>query len=133
MSETERARDALEREMYWLGGEDGEAATKAQQARVAGDRLLQRLRRDAAQAAPWGDPSLASGSGTRRRFKIVLHRMLRPITRRYDRLAAELAAVQVILADCVLQLEAETNRLREELARLTEPAESAPRGRRSRP
>src|ERR671918_606044 len=55
-----------------------------------------------------------------------------PPPRRYDRLAAELASVQVTLADCVLQLEAETNRLREELARLTEPAETAPRGRRGR-
>lgn len=133
MSETQRAREALEREMYWLGGEDGDPATKAQQARVAADRLLQRLRRDAAQAAPWGDPSLASGSGMRRRSKIVLHRLLRPITRRYDRLAAELAAVQVTLADCVLQLEAETSRLREELARLTEPASTGRRGGRSRP
>jgi hypothetical protein len=133
VAETERARGTLERNMYWLGGDDGEAATRAQQARVAADRLLQRLRRDAAQAAPWGDPSIASGSGTRRRFRIVLHRMLRPITRRYDRLAAELAAVQVTLADCVLQLEAETNRLREELARVTEPAEAGARGRRSRP
>lgn len=133
MSETERARAALERNMYWLGGADGDAATRAQQARVSADRLLQRLRRDAAQAAPWGDPSIASASGTRRRIRIVLHRLLRPITRRYDRLAAELAAVQVTLADCVLQLEAETNRLREELARVTEPAEAGSRGRRSRP
>jgi hypothetical protein len=122
VSETQRAREALEREMYWLGGEDGDPATRAEQARVTADRLLQRLRRDAAQAAPWGDPSLASGGGVRRRLKIVLHRLLRPITRRYDRLTAELAAIQVTLADCVLQLEAETSRLREELARLNEPS-----------
>jgi hypothetical protein len=132
VSETERARNSLERNMYWLRGEEGDAATKAQQARVAADRLLQRLRRDAAQAAPWGDPSIAPGSGTRRRVKIVLHRILRPITRRYDRLAAELASVQVTLADCVLQLETETNRLREELARLVEPAQGT-RRQRSRP
>lgn len=128
MSDAQRAREALEREMYWLGGEEGGLATKAEQVRVAADRLLQRLRRDAAQAAPWGDPSLASGSGVRRRLKIVLHRLLRPVTRRYDRLAAELAAIQVALADCILQLEAETSRLREELARLGEPATSGTGG-----
>jgi hypothetical protein len=89
---------------------------------MAADRLLQRLRKDAVQAAPWGDPGLASGGGLRRRFKILLHRTLRPITRRYDRLAAELAAVQVALADCVLQLEAELRRLREEQGRVPAPA-----------
>jgi hypothetical protein len=110
----ESAREALQRELYWLSGEDAEPGTKAEHARMAADRLLQRLRRDAVQAAPWGDPSLTSGGGVRRRLKILLHRALRPITRRYDRLAAELAAVQVALADCVLQLEAEVRRLRED-------------------
>jgi hypothetical protein len=112
----ESARQALERELYWLSGEDAEPGTRAEQARTAADRLLQRLRRDAVQAAPWGDPGLASGGGLRRRLKIVLHRLLRPVTRRYDRVAAELAAVQVALADCILQLEAELRRLREEQA-----------------
>jgi hypothetical protein len=118
----ETAREALQRRLYWLAGEDAEPGTKAEHARMAADRLLQHLRRDAVQAAPWGDPSLASGGGLRRRVKIVLHRTLRPITRRYDRLAAELAAVQVALADCVLQLEAELRRLHEEQGRTGEPA-----------
>jgi hypothetical protein len=122
----ESAREALERELYWLSGEGAEPGTKAEQARTAADRLLQRLRRDAMQAAPWGDPGLASGGGLRRRLKIILHRMLRPITRRYDRLAAELAAVQVALADCVLQLEAELRRLREEQGRVGEPTPVGP-------
>ncbi len=110
----ETAREALERELYRLSGEGTEPGTRAEHARTAADRLLNRLRRDAVQAAPWGDPGLASGGGVRRRLKILLHRALRPITRRYDRLAAELAAVQVALADCVLQLEAELRRLRED-------------------
>jgi hypothetical protein len=118
----ETARQALERELYWLSGEEAEPSTKAEHARMAADRLLQRLRKDAVQAAPWGDPGLASGGGIRRRFKILLHRLLRPVTRRYDRLAAELAAVQVALADCVLQLEAELRRLREEQGRVPAPA-----------
>ncbi|MGH2677833.1 MAG: hypothetical protein ACRDHB_05690 [Actinomycetota bacterium] len=118
----ETARQALERELYWLSGEEAEPSTKAEHARMAADRLLQRLRKDAVQAAPWGDPGLASGGGLRRRFKILLHRTLRPVTRRYDRLAAELAAVQVALADCVLQLEAELRRLREEQGRVPAPA-----------
>lgn len=120
----ESARDALERELYWLSGEDAEPSTKAEHARMAADRLLQRLRRDAVQAAPWGDPSLASGGGIRRKLKIVLHRVLRPVTRRYDRLAAELAAVHVALADCVLQLEAELRRVREEQGRVPTPTGS---------
>jgi hypothetical protein len=113
----ESAREALQRQLYWLSGEDAEPGTKAEHARMAADRLLQRLRRDAVQAAPWGDPSITSGGDFRRRFKILLHRTLRPLTRRYDRLAAELAAVQVALADCVLQLEAEVRQLREDQER----------------
>lgn len=122
----ESARQALERELYWLSGEGAEPGTKAEQARTAADRLLQRLRRDSVQAAPWGDPSLASGGGFRRRFKILLHRVLRPVTRRYDRLAAELAAIQVALADCVLQLEAELRRVREDQGRVGESTGASP-------
>jgi hypothetical protein len=114
-------RDALERELYWLTqGEGREPPTTAQEIRVATDRLAQRLRRDAEHAAPWGDPGLARSRGFRRKVKILLHRAMRPISRRYDRIGAELAFASAQLADAVLQLEAEVRRLRSDLEALEE-------------
>ncbi|HEX2030480.1 MAG TPA: hypothetical protein VHL78_03640, partial [Actinomycetota bacterium] len=81
-------------------------------------RLAHTLRRDAGQAAPWGDPGIASGGRWRRRFKIVLHRLVRPVSRRYDRVTAELAETGVSLADALLRAEAEVERLRQEVRAL---------------
>ena len=119
MTEAEPAREGLERELYWRTDPvAGEPLTPAEELRVRIEDLAQALKRDLGQAAPWGDPSLTSGSGLKRRYKILLHRMLRPITRRYDRIAAELAAISVALADLLRRSEAETRRLREEVAAL---------------
>jgi hypothetical protein len=116
MTGSDDLRDALERELYWLTeGEGREPPTTAQQIRVAADRLAQRLRRDAEHAAPWGDPGLARSRGFRRKVKIVLHRVLRPISRRYDRIGAELAFASAQLADALLQVETELRHLRSDL------------------
>ncbi len=116
----------MERELYWVrhaGVPEPSRSTAELRERLA--RLAQTLRRDAGQAAPWGDPSITSGSRWRRRFKIALHRFLRPVSRRYDRITAELAETGVALADALLKAEAELDRLqREVLARGGgEPAE----------
>jgi hypothetical protein len=126
-------RDALERELYWLTqGEGRDPPTTAQEIRVAADRLAQRLRRDAEHAAPWGDPGLARSRGFRRKVKILLHRAMRPISRRYDRIGGELAFASAQLADAVLQLEAEVRRLRTDLEaleeRLSAPTAPPPEG-----
>jgi hypothetical protein len=133
MSGSDDIRADLEREIYWLTqGEGREPATTAQQIRVAADRLAQRLRRDAEHAAPWGDPGLARSRGFRRKVKILLHRVLRPISRRYDQITAELAFASAQLADSLLQMESELRRLREDLEaiqeRLSTQAPAAPRG-----
>jgi hypothetical protein len=118
MTEGDGVREALERELYWATEGGSDEPSRTQGARVASDRLAHRLRRDANHAAPWGDPSLASGRGFRRKVKIVLHRMMRPISRRYDRVGAELAGITVQLADSLLQLERDVRHLRQEVARL---------------
>lgn len=115
----EPGRRALERELYWAersGVPEPSRRTAELRERLAG--LAQTLRRDAGQAAPWGDPGIASGGGWRRRFKILLHRLLRPVSRRYDRITADLAETGVGLADALLRAEAELDRLQRELRAL---------------
>lgn len=115
----EPAKRALERELYWAeraGVPEPSRTTAELRERLA--VLAQTLRRDAGQAAPWGDPGIASGGRWRRRFKIVLHRLLRPVSRRYDRITAELAETGVALADALLRAEAEVDRLQRELLAL---------------
>jgi hypothetical protein len=121
MTGSDDLRADLEREIYWLTrGEGREPPTTTQQIRVAADRLAQRLHRDAQHIAPWSDPSLSRSRGFRRRVKAVLHRIVRPISRRYDRIGAELAFVSAQLADSLLQTEAELRRLREDLDAIEE-------------
>lgn len=115
----EPARRALERELYWAGrmGVPEPSRTTAElRERLA--RLAQELRRDAGQAAPWGDPGIVSGGRWRRRLKILLHRLLRPVSRRYDRITADLAETGVALADALLRAEAELDRLQHEVLAL---------------
>jgi hypothetical protein len=133
MTGSDDLRADLEREIYWLTrGEESEPPTTTQQIRVAADRLAQRLHRDAQHIAPWSDPSLSRSRGFRRRVKAVLHRIVRPISRRYDRIGAELAFVSAQLADSLLQTEAELRRLREDLEaieeRLSAQAPASPHG-----
>jgi hypothetical protein len=120
MTEGDGVREALERELYWAAEGGSDEPSRTQSARVAADRLAHRLRRDAQHAAPWGDPSLVSSRGLRRKVKLVLHRMMRPISRRYDRIGADLAGITVQLADSLLQLERDVRHLRQEVARLEE-------------
>lgn len=117
--EPERGKDALQRELYWVSGGAGAAPTRATaELRERLVHLAQTLRRDAEQAAPWGDPGITSGSRWKRRYKIGLHRLLRPVSRRYDRIAAELATVAVGLADALQQAEADVRRLEDDVLAL---------------
>jgi hypothetical protein len=113
------ARQALERELYWRTDPvAGEPLSPAEELRVRVEELARALRRDATQAAPWGDPSLSSSTGLKRKYKIALHRLLRPLSRRYDRISAELAATCVALADLSRRFETESEQLRQEIAAL---------------
>ena len=113
------ARQALDRELYWRTDPvAGGPLSPAEDLRVRIEELARALRRDATQAAPWGDPSLSSSTGLKRKYKIALHRLLRPLTRRYDRISAELAATCVALADLARRSETESEQLRQEIAAL---------------
>ena len=120
MNEPERPKDALERELYWAAADDAASPlTPTAELRARLEELARTLHRQAGQAAPWGDPLLSTGSRWKRRFKIAMFRSLRPISRRYDRVTAELASIAVALSDRVARTEEDLRRQEEELARLS--------------
>ncbi|HEX6332473.1 MAG TPA: hypothetical protein VF129_14470, partial [Actinomycetota bacterium] len=71
------------------------------------------MREDEKAIIPRGEPNLASTRRWRRRLKVRLFRLFRPISWRYDRLLADQAELGAALADRVAALEAEVRRLRE--------------------
>jgi hypothetical protein len=114
------ARESLQRELYWAAGEPSSASgVPTAELRARLEELAGTLHRQWGQAAPWGDPLLTTGSRWKRRLKIVMFRALRPISRRYDRVTAELASIGVALADRVARAEEDLRRQEEELASLS--------------
>jgi SAM-dependent methyltransferase len=77
--------------------------------------LVTQLRAEQGDAVPSGEPHLASGSAIKGGLKRGVFRLTRPATRRYDRLAAELAVATLELAE---RLAEEHDRVRGDLDRL---------------
>ena len=120
MTDAEGSHEILERELYWATGEGSTAPlTPSAELRAKLEELAQTLHRQWGQAAPWGDPLLTTGPRWKRRFKILMFRMLRPISRRYDRITADLATIGVALADRLARAEEDIRRQEEELAVLS--------------
>ena len=119
MADADRPRELLQRELYWAAGDDAAPLTPTAELRARLEELAETLHRQHGQAAPWGDPLLTTGSGPKRRLKIVMFRLFRPISRRYDRVTAELASVGVALADRLARAEDDLRRQEEELALLS--------------
>jgi hypothetical protein len=113
------ARAVLEREMYWLTDLGGGAHLgPTERLLIALERLERWLAHDANQRLPLGDQSLQTGSWWRRRVKGWLHRLVRPVSRRYDRITADLAGTGAGLARRLIEAEAEVRRLDDEVAAL---------------
>ena len=91
-------------------------------------RLKARLERELQQPVPEDEPALAVGSPLRRAVKRRQFRVLRPISRRYDRIGAELAGLAADLAERLVATQAELSRLQLDPARRRPGAadESAP-------
>ena len=106
-------RAALERELYWA-----EEATPRSRMDIAAVRdalhdFAALMRADQKVAIPRGEPNLMHSVRWRRQLKLRLFRFLRPISKRYDRLLADLGELNAALADRVAELEPEVARLRD--------------------
>jgi O-antigen chain-terminating methyltransferase len=80
--------------------------------------LTQRLQREQAEAVPPDEPYLASGSRVKGGVKRGTFRAIRPATRRYDRLAADLAGLAAELAEALLVTGSDVERLQGDVDRL---------------
>jgi hypothetical protein len=112
MSSENDTRDALAREMYWAEEATPRSRMETAAVRDALHDFAVLMRDDEKQIVPRGEPNLSSRSRWRRRLKLRLFRLNRPISWRYDRLLGDLGELNAALADRVAQLEAEVERLR---------------------
>lgn len=108
-------RDALARELYWAEEATPRSRMGTAEVRDALHDFAVSMRDDERQVLPRGEPNLASRSRWRRRLKLRLFRLFRPISWRYDRLLADLAELDAALADRVAVLDAEVRALRARL------------------
>lgn len=109
----EPARESLLRQLYWEGGSAPRATLDAPELR---ERLLEftaQMRTDERMQVPYGEEAIRAGLAWRRRAKVGVFRVLRPVSRRYDRVVGDLADLTVGLADRLIAVEAEVRRLRE--------------------
>jgi hypothetical protein len=113
-TEPDPAVEELVRQLYWQGGSQRDAQGSVE----VRDRLLEfagQMRVDQQMRIPYGEPTLASRTRSRRRLKFAIFRFLRPVSWRYDRLLGDLADLNARLAEELIAAETEIARLRERL------------------
>jgi len=97
---TSAATEALARELYWAASPIPDHGT----AQLAGDpadlvrrwsELEATLRRDSSVHLPQDEPFFREGGSLKRWIKRTMFRALRPLTRRYDRIDADLALLGI--------------------------------------
>jgi SAM-dependent methyltransferase len=110
-SRSDEAVEHLAREMWVETETPLEARGSTDALRVALRDLEAQLRDAISESVPSGEPSLASGSRYRRALKARQFRFMRPVSRRYDRLAADLAGLAAGLAERLTSTEADVRRL----------------------
>jgi uncharacterized protein YceH (UPF0502 family) len=107
--------EALAREVYWAGGDVSRLPSDVGSLRERLDAFAHQLRVEQRELVPIGETMLGSAVGWKRRTKLVVWRLTRFSTARYDRLIADLAEMNGELAARLGEIEAEVARLREEL------------------
>ena len=105
----------LLREMYWARETAARGRMDTSEVRDRLHDLAAQLRTDETMVIPMGEGNLASPSRGRRQIKYRMWRVMRPATWRYDRLIADHAELTTSLAEKVMILEAEVDRLKTEL------------------
>jgi hypothetical protein len=108
------ARSVLERELYW-SGDPSPAGGSTSEVRIGLHDFVASMRADERSPIPRQEPLLGSQAQWKRNSKLLMYRALRPVSRRYDRLLGDLAALTRALADRLAEAEAEIEKLRTDL------------------
>jgi hypothetical protein len=112
---SDETASSLAREIYWAK-EGDPPPTDLDSIRDRLDDFAHRMRVEQRQLVPIGETLLGSAAGWKRTIKQALWRVTRFSTMRYDRLLAELAALNGELAHRLQETEEELARVREELS-----------------
>jgi hypothetical protein len=118
---SERAADptaaSLAREVYWAGDGISRLPTDVGSLRERLDAFTHQMRVEQRQLVPAGETLFGSTAGWKQKIKLIVWRLTRFSTMRYDRLLADLAEMNGELARRFLETEEELARLREDLDR----------------
>lgn len=106
---------SLAREIYWAKEEGSRPPTDLDSIRDRLEDFGHRMRIEQRQLVPIGETLLGSSAGWKRTIKLALWRVTRFSTMRYDRLLAELAALNGELAHRLQETEEELARVRDSL------------------
>jgi hypothetical protein len=112
-SEQDRALVEMKRALWWAGAEP--RAPGIEGTRDALRELAAQVRVDATVVFPIGEATLQSPSKFRTWLKTRIFRLTRPVSWRYDRLIADHAELTAALADHLLNVDNELERLRSTL------------------
>ncbi|HSL10248.1 MAG TPA: hypothetical protein VLA82_02905 [Actinomycetota bacterium] len=106
------AAASLERHLYWADVPGARRSGGTPEVREEMLEFAARMRTDERLVVPLGEQNLASTSVAKGRLKYLVFRVLRPVTWRYDRLLADQTELSIRLAERVVDLEHEVERLR---------------------
>ena len=112
-NEPDPAADALVRQLYWEQRGTPPSALGAADVREHLIEFVAKMRTDENLVIPFGEPTLLSRRGSRRKLKYMIFRLARPVSWRYNRLVGDLAELSVGLAERLVAAETEIARLRE--------------------
>jgi len=112
---SDASAQALAREVYWAGDGLSAPASDAGSLRERLDAFTHQMRVQQRQRVPVGETVLGAAAGWKRATKVMVWRLTRFSTMRYDRLIADLAEMNGELAERLRETEEEVARLREEL------------------
>ena len=106
------AAEHLARELYWAEEETPRARMNTQQVRDSLHDFAAMVRADQTRMIPRGEPNLAARTVWKRKLKLRLFRLMRPISWRYDRLIAEHVELSTALAERLQAAEAQIDELK---------------------
>ena len=112
---SDASAQALAREVYWAGDGLSAPASDPGSLRERLDAFTHQMRVQQRQRVPVGETVLGAAAGWKRATKVMVWRLTRFSTMRYDRLIADLAEMNGELAERLRETEEEVARLREEL------------------
>ena len=111
----DEAGASLERHLYWADVPGARRLGGTSEVREEMLEFAAKMRTDERLVVPLAERNLSSPSAAKGKLKYVLYRVMLPVTWRYDRLLADQTELSIRLAERVIDLEHDVQRLRAKL------------------